>query len=190
MIKISPARDDFINLAQNSNLIAVSAVIDTDLDTPVSIFYKIVGNERRGFILESVDTTQQAFGRFSFVGAEPFVELQVFKSKLMIRDGDLMKCIDGNPVDAIKTFMSRYKPANLDKNLPLANGGMVGYFNFEIAATFDRIRGLELGVEVGQRARGGGGGRDRQRCAYHRERHAESDAEGNHHHRGERQQEL
>ena len=146
VLKISPTRDDFISLAQNSNLIAVSAEINTDLDTPVSIFYKLVDNGR-GFVLESVDTTQQAFGRFSFIGAEPFIELQVFKSKLMIRDGDLMKCIDGAPVDAIKAFMARYKPAALDKNLPLANGGMVGYFNFEIAATFDRIRGLELGDE-------------------------------------------
>lgn len=145
MIKISPTLEDFKTFAQNSNLIAVSANISTDLDTPVSIFYKIV--DGRGFILESVDTTQQSFGRFSFIGAEPFVELQVFKSKLMIRDGDLMKCIDGEPVDAIKKFMARYKPANLDKNLPLANGGMVGYFNFEVAATFDRIRGLELGDE-------------------------------------------
>ena len=146
LLKISPALEEFQAFAQNSNLIAVSAEINTDLDTPVSIFYKLVDNGR-GFILESVDTTQQAFGRFSFIGAEPFVELQVFKSKLMIRDGDLMKCIDGEPVDAIKTFMTRYKPAALDKNLPLANGGMVGYFNFEIAATFDRIRGLELGDE-------------------------------------------
>ena len=146
LIKISPTLEEFQTFAQNSNLIAVSANISTDLDTPVSIFYKLVDNGR-GFILESVDTTQQAFGRFSFVGAEPFIELQVFKSKLMIRDGDLMKCIDGAPVDAIKKFMSRYKPANLDKNLPLANGGMVGYFNFEVAATFDRIRGLELGDE-------------------------------------------
>ena len=146
MLKISPTLEEFQTFAQNSNLIAVTADINTDLDTPVSIFYKIVGSGR-GFILESVDTTQQAFGRFSFVGAEPFVELQVFKSKLMIRDGDLMKCIDGAPVDAIKKFMSRYKPAALDKNLPLANGGMVGYFNFEVAATFDRIRGLELDDE-------------------------------------------
>lgn len=146
MLKISPTLEDFQTFAQNSNLIAVSAEINTDLDTPVSIFYKLVENGR-GFILESVDTTQQAFGRFSFVGAEPFIELQVFKSKLMIRDGDLMKCIDGKPVDAIKNFMARYKPANLDKNLPLANGGMVGCFNFEVAATFDRIRGLELGDE-------------------------------------------
>lgn len=146
MLKISPTLEDFESFAQSSNLIAVSAEINTDLDTPVSIFYKLVDNGR-GFILESVDTTQQAFGRFSFIGAEPFIELQVFKSKLMIRDRDLMKCIDGEPVDAIKKFMTRYKPANLDKNLPLANGGMVGYFNFEVAATFDRIRGLELGDE-------------------------------------------
>ena len=146
MLKISPTLEEFQTFAQSSNLIAVTAEINTDLDTPVSIFYKLVDNGR-GFILESVDTTQQAFGRFSFIGAEPFVELQVFKSKLMIRDGDLMKCIDGEPVDSIKKFMSRYKPAALDKNLPLANGGMVGYFNFEVAATFDRIRGLELNDE-------------------------------------------
>lgn len=146
MLKISPTLEEFQNFAQSANLIAVSANISTDLDTPVSIFYKLVDNGR-GFILESVDTTQQAFGRFSFVGAEPFIELQVFNNKLMIRDGDLMKCIDGAPVDTIKTFMSRCKPVNLDKNLPLANGGMVGCFNFEVAATFDRIRGLELGDE-------------------------------------------
>ena len=146
MIKISPTLEEFQTFAQSSNLIAISANINTDLDTPVSIFYKLVGNGR-GFILESVDTTQQAFGRFSFIGAEPFIELQVFKNKLMIRDGDLMKCIDGEPVRAIKNFMARYKPAALDKNLPLANGGMVGYFNFEVAATFDRIRGMELGDE-------------------------------------------
>lgn len=145
-LKISPTFEEFQTFAQNSNLIAVSANISTDLDTPVSIYYKLVDNGR-GFILESVDTTQQAFGRYSFIGAEPFIELQIFKNKLMIRDGDLMKCIDGEPVDAIKKFMSRYKPAALDKNLPLANGGMVGYFNFEVAATFDRIRGLELDDE-------------------------------------------
>ena len=146
MLKIFPTLEDFQSFARSSNLIAVSAEINTDLDTPVSIFYKIVEGGR-GFILESVDTTQQAFGRFSFVGAEPFVELQVFKSKIIFRDGDLMKSIEGQPVDAIRKFMSRYKPAALDKNLPLANGGMVGYFNFEVAATFDRIRGLALGDE-------------------------------------------
>ncbi|MBR1858432.1 MAG: anthranilate synthase component I family protein [Selenomonadaceae bacterium] len=117
-----------------------------DLDTPVSVYYKLVDNDK-GFILESVDTTHQAFGRYSFIGAEPFVRLQVFKNKLMIKEGDLMKSIDGDPVTTIKKYMDSYKPMTLNKNLPLANGGMVGYFNFEIAATFDRVRGVEIGDE-------------------------------------------
>lgn len=145
-LKITPVLADFKEFARTANLIAVSAEVSVDLDTPVSIFYKLVG-AGAGFILESVDTTQQAFGRFSFIGAEPFVHLQVFRKKLLFKDGDLMKSLEGAPVDTIKKFMAGYKPAALDKALPLANGGMVGYFNFEVAATFDRIRGLELGEE-------------------------------------------
>ena len=144
--KISPSLEDFKKCAEESNLIAVTKNISMDLDTPVSIYYKLVG-EGNGFILESVDTTQQAFGRYSFIGAEPFVRLQVFKNKLIYREGDLMKSLEGSPVDTIKKFMATFKPARLDANLPLANGGMVGYFNFEVAATFDRIRGLELDDE-------------------------------------------
>ena len=144
--KVQPSLEEFKRLAEQSNLIAVSTNINMDLDTPVSVYYKLVDNAK-GFILESVDTTHQAFGRYSFIGAEPFVRLQVYKNKLMIKEGDLMKSIDGDPVSTIKKYMSTYKPARIDKILPLANGGMVGYFNFEIAATFDRVRGVEIDDE-------------------------------------------
>ena len=144
--EVQPGLEEFKKSAQKSNLIAVSTNINMDLDTPVSIYYKLVDDDK-GFILESVDTTHQAFGRYSFIGAEPFVRLQVFKNKLMIKEGDLMKSIDGDPVSTIKEYMSRSNPTRLDKNLPLANGGMVGYFNFDIAATFDRVRGVEIGDE-------------------------------------------
>ena len=144
--EVQPGLNEFKKFAESSNLIAVSTKINMDLDTPVSVYYKLV-DDGKGFILESVDTTHQAFGRYSFIGAEPFVRLQVFKDKLMIKEGDLMTSISGDPVETIKQYMARYKPANFDKNLPLANGGMVGYFNFEIAATFDRVRGVEIGEE-------------------------------------------
>ena len=94
-----------------------------------------------------MDTTHQAFGRYSFIGAEPFVRLQVFRDKLMIKENDLMKCIDGSPVETIKKYMTRFRPAMEDRRIPLANGGMVGYFNFEVVATFDRVRGMEIGEE-------------------------------------------
>ena len=142
-VEIKPTLEEFKMLAEKSNLIAVSTNINMDLDTPVSVYYKLV-DDAKGFILESVDTTHQAFGRYSFIGAEPFVRLQVYKNKLMFKEGDLMKSIDGEPVETIKQFMSTYKPAEIDKILPLANGGMVGYFNFEAAATFDRVRDIEI----------------------------------------------
>ena len=84
--KLQPSLEDFKKFAEQSNLIAVSTNINMDLDTPVSVYYKLVDNDK-GFILESVDTTHQAFGRYSFIGAEPFVRLQVFKNKLMIKEG-------------------------------------------------------------------------------------------------------
>ena len=66
--KIYPSREEFKKMAEKSNLIAVSTNINMDLDTPVSVYYKLVDNDK-GFILESVDTTHQAFGRYSFIGA-------------------------------------------------------------------------------------------------------------------------
>ena len=124
-MQLVPSLARFQELAQQSNLIAVSTELNMDLDTPVSIYYKLVG-EREGFMLESVDTTHQQFGRYSFIGAEPFVRLQAFKDKLMVRENDLMKVVDGDPVTSIKAYMQRYQPVVEDAELPLANGGLVG----------------------------------------------------------------
>ena len=145
-MKVKPSLEKFKELAKSANLIAVSTEISMDLDTPVSVYYKLVG-EKKGFILESVDTSHQNMGRYSFIGAEPFVRMQVFKNKLMLKENDLMRCIDGSPVATIKKYMASYQPAVEDKLLPLANGGLVGYLNYEIVSTFDRVRGLEPGEE-------------------------------------------
>ena len=143
---VKPSLEKFRELAKTANLIALSAEVSMDLDTPVSIYYKLAG-EKKGFILESVDTSHQNLGRYSFIGAEPVVRMQVFKDKLMIKENDLMRCINGSPVETIKRYMEGYKPAVEDKLLPLANGGLVGYLNYEIVSTFDRVRGLEPGEE-------------------------------------------
>ena len=144
--KVRPSLAKFKELAKTANLIVLSAEVSMDLDTPVSVYYKLVG-EKKGFILESVDTSHQNMGRYSFIGADPMVRMQVFKNKLMVKENDLMRCLDGSPVETIKTYMAAYQPAVEDKLLPLANGGLVGYLNYDIASTFDRVRGLEAGEE-------------------------------------------
>ena len=145
-LRITPSLEKFQVLAKTANLVALSTEVSMDLDTPVSVYYKLVGG-KKGFILESVDTSQQNIGRYSFIGAEPFVRLQVFRDKLMIKENDLMRCIDGEPADTIKQYMASYQPAVEDTLLPLSNGGLVGYLNYEIVSTFDRVRGLEVGAE-------------------------------------------
>ena len=118
-----------------------------DLDTPVSIYYKLVG-DKKGYIMESVDTTQQQFGRYSFIGGEPFVRVQVFADKLLVSENGLMKSITGAPHETMKAYAARFTPSAADgEALPLVHGGLAGYFTYETAATFDRVRGVELDDE-------------------------------------------
>ncbi len=145
-LTLSPSLGEYRRLAETTNLIAVGTEVSIDLDTPVSIYYKLVG-ETKGFLLESVDTSSRTLARYSFIGAEPFIRLQVFRNLLMIKENDLMRCIDGEPAEALTKFMAAYHPAAFDENIPLANGGLVGYLNYEIVSTFDRVRGMELGEE-------------------------------------------
>ena len=48
-MKVKPSLEKFKGLAKSANLIAVSTEISMDLDTPVSVYYKLVG-EKKGFI--------------------------------------------------------------------------------------------------------------------------------------------
>ncbi len=142
-MELRPKLDEFTHLASQHNLVAITTELNMDLDTPVSVYCKLVeGN--RGFILESVDTTHQQFGRYSFIGFQPFLRVQVFKNRLMLQHDDIMKCLQGPPVETLKELLARFRPALEDTRLPLANGGLVGYLNYEVVATFDRVRGLEL----------------------------------------------
>ena len=141
-MKLTPTREEFAKLAQSANLVAVSTDLDTDLDTPVSMYYKLVG-DKKGFLLESVDAHQK-FGRFSFIGGEPFINLQVYKNRLMIQEDDQMKALDGSPVATVNQYMKKFRSVMGNRELPLANGGAVGYFNYEISAVFDRVRGTKI----------------------------------------------
>ncbi|MFC2342007.1 MAG: anthranilate synthase component I, partial [Selenomonas artemidis] len=147
-MKLTPRKEDFISYSKTANLITVSTELTMDLDTPVSVYYKLVG-EKKGYIMESVDTTQQQFGRYSFIGGEPFVRVQVFADKLIVNENGLMKVVEGAPHETMKTYAARFTPAVPagEEPLPLVHGGLAGYFTYETAATFDRVRGVALGGE-------------------------------------------
>ena len=147
-MKLVPSKEDFIAYSKTANLVTVSTELTMDLDTPVSIYYKLVG-EKKGYIMESVDTTQQQFGRYSFIGGDPFVRVQVFSDKLIVNENGLMRVVKGAPHETMKAYAARFIPAIPagEESLPLVHGGLAGYFSYEVAATFDRVRGVAPGGE-------------------------------------------
>ena len=137
-----PDKDEFRRLAASHNIVPVYADLAVDLETPVSLYYKIVG-DTPGFMLESAETSK-SFGRYSFIGAEPFLSVVAHPDGLDLTTGpDKTRAIKQEPLDALQSILNQYHFADL-AGLPPFSGGAVGYLSFESAVTWERIRGLEL----------------------------------------------
>src|SRR5947208_7543516 len=70
---LRPSPIEFAELAQTYTVVPVWREVLADLETPVSVFLKLVGNGE-GFLLESVEHGER-WGRYSFVGRDPSLTL-------------------------------------------------------------------------------------------------------------------
>ncbi len=140
-MKLSPGRDEFRALAAGHNLIPVTADLPADLDTPVSIYGKIVG-DRPGFMLESAETGKN-FGRYSFIGADPLITLTATARRADLRRRGKRSVIAAPPLAALQRLLGSFTFPALP-GLPPFCGGAVGYLAYEAAATWERIRGLTI----------------------------------------------
>lgn len=137
-MSIHPTREEFCRLAEQYNVIPVSEEIATDLETPVSLYYKLVGDDV-GFMLESAETGKN-FGRYSFIGAQPFGTFIARRDGVEVTlDGTTRKIAD-RPFTVLRSLLADFKIAPATE-LPLSAGGAVGYFAYDIVGTFERVRG-------------------------------------------------
>ena len=72
--------------------------------------------------------------------------MQVYPNKLIILEGDRLRSLSGKPHETLKQYMRRWQVKGSAE--PLMSGGLVGWLNYEIGATFDRVRGPELEEET------------------------------------------
>jgi len=140
-VKILSSSEDFCELALSYNLVPVFAELSTDMETPISLYYKLVGDDV-GFILESAETGKN-FGRYSFIGAQPFANLTANSKATTISCNQATTRRDGPPLKVLQRFMKDYSFPPLT-DLPPLIGGAVGYLSYEAVATFERIRGLTV----------------------------------------------
>ncbi|MCZ2291311.1 MAG: anthranilate synthase component I [Burkholderiales bacterium] len=116
--------------AQGYNRIPLIAEAFADLETPLSLYLKLAGGKAGSFLLESV-VGGERFGRYSFIGlpARTWLRASGFSTEV-VTDGQVIETHEGNPLEFIAAYQSRFRPA-LRPGMPRFCGGLAGYFGYD-----------------------------------------------------------
>jgi len=132
---IYPSKEEFLKLSKKGNLIPVYKEIIADTETPVSAYKKI--ESKNAFLLESVEGGEK-LARYSFLGSDPIFIIKSKGDRIEVIEGKKKRAIKGDPFDALKDIMSRYKLVEV-KELPRFHGGLVGYFGYDMIRFIEDI---------------------------------------------------
>ena len=123
--------DQFDVLAdQGYNRIPVVCEVLADLDTPLSVYLKLV-DRPFGFLFESVHGGEK-WGRYSIIGLPCRTLLKVYANAVTAEvDGQVVEQTEvADPLAFIEAFKARYRVPELAQ-LPRFSGGLVGYFGYD-----------------------------------------------------------
>ena len=122
---IYPNENEYLKLAQDYDLVPVHLEVLADMETPVSVLQRFADREN-AFLLESMEGGEK-WGRYSFVGIDPKLLLEVDHSKG--RTGQLEK---------LRDVYRGLKVAEIP-GLPRFFGGAVGFIGYEAMNEFERM---------------------------------------------------
>ncbi len=125
-----PTLEEAKALAGKGNIVPVHREVPADLETPVSAFLKVARGDY-SFLLESVEGGE-SFGRYSFIGTEPYRVLRAGKDATSNEE-------PGDPLLQVEQELGRYRVAPVE-GLPRFHGGAVGYMAYEVARYYERLR--------------------------------------------------
>jgi anthranilate synthase component 1 len=130
--------------AQGYNRIALIAETFADLDTPLSLYLKLVRSQpssANSFLLESV-VGGERFGRYSFIGLPARTLIRSFvhpggrHRTEVVTDGQVTATDEGDPLRFIEQFAAQFRVAQ-QPALPRFCGGLAGYFGYDTVRLFE-----------------------------------------------------
>ena len=133
-----PALDDFKKLADSAGLIPVSREIVADLDTPLTVFAKIAGDESHAFLLESLEGGEK-WGRYSFIGLDPLLTFESRGENITIRRNGSVEERTGDPVAVLKEVLASFNALQDSEFLPRFFGGAVGYLGYDMVRFMEEL---------------------------------------------------
>jgi anthranilate synthase component 1 len=130
-----PDRSRFAALATDSRLVPVFRRLFADALTPLSAFARL-DSGAAACLFESVVGGEKV-GRYSFLGADPFLRLEARGRSVRVTAGGKVEAFESDdPLAELERRVAAYRPARLPE-LPPFTSGAVGY------AAYDAIRYVE-----------------------------------------------
>ncbi|WP_314642302.1 chorismate-binding protein [uncultured Veillonella sp.] len=126
---IFPSLDRVKAIAPGYDIVPVYMEILSDVRTPISVLKALKQVSSHTYLLESADNSNH-WGRYSFLGYDPKIELFCKNHKMTIKDGTTRTFECSDPAGEIRNILSQYKSPRLEE-LPTFTGGFVGYFACE-----------------------------------------------------------
>ena len=130
------------------NHIPLSRELVVDTDTPLALYLKLA-NTPFTYFLESVQGGEK-WGRYSFIGLAAETIIKVNEYEIFVeKNGHLQeKFVVQDPLAWIEDFQEQFKVPQLD-SLPDFNGGLVGYFGYEIIRYIEpKLKNIEKKDEL------------------------------------------
>jgi anthranilate synthase component 1 len=129
VLMIFPSFDRVKAIAPGYDIVPVYMEILSDVRTPISVLKALKQVSSHTYLLESADNSNH-WGRYSFLGYDPKIELFCKNHTMTIKDGTTRTFECSNPAAEIRNILSQYKSPRLEE-LPTFTGGFVGYFACE-----------------------------------------------------------
>jgi anthranilate synthase component 1 len=134
---LQPDFKEFSRLARVTTLVPVVKSVSADLLTPVSAFLAIAEKQPHAFLLESIERGEQ-IGRYTFLGAAPYMRVTAHKGKVQIERGRKRELVNGSIFQVVKRLLREHSVATVP-GLPPFTAGAVGYFAYDVVRQLENI---------------------------------------------------
>lgn len=127
-----PSLEECRSYQKEYSYVPVAETMLADVSTPVEVLKSVMDRSHHSFLLESAEHGK--WGRYSFIGFDPVLELSCRDGKLAVRDvltGSLMekKTVE-HPGEEIRALLRHYRSPKID-GMPSFTGGLMGYFAYD-----------------------------------------------------------
>lgn len=124
-----------------SGLVPIHRTIIADLDTPLTIFAKVAGDNNHAFLFESMEGGEK-WGRYSFIGLDPLVTFSSLRDQVRIRHpkGDKPDSTRDrvDPLTELKALLASFDTGDAP-GLPRFYGGAVGFLGYDMVRFIEEI---------------------------------------------------